>query len=197
MIILPYKNAYGNDWCAYWEDFLTPEQIDNLLNHEEWNEQHAGLVGASGSKNELDNDIRKSKISWLKFEKNPELYRILSEVFVEVNSRFFRCNVTNFAEAAQLTTYNSEDKDYYDWHTDMAPIDRGMPRKLTMVLALSDPSEYEGGLLQIKTARDNETLEAKKGRAWFFPSYTLHRVTPVTKGTRKSLVLWAGGEQWK
>ena len=131
------------------------------------------------------------------FDKDVELYKKFGDVFAEVNSRFFRCNLTALAEQAQLTTYTEQDKDYYDWHTDMSPTDRMMPRKLSMVLSLSDPHEYEGGLLQIKTGRDNETLETKKGRAWFFPSYVLHRVTPVTKGTRKSLVLWAGGEQWK
>jgi PKHD-type hydroxylase len=197
MIILPHKNAYGNDWCAYWENFLTSEQIDRLLNHSEWKDQQPALVGASGVQSEVDPTIRRTKVSWLQFEQDVDLYETFAEAFAEVNSRFFHCNVSNFSEAAQLTTYTEHDKDYYDWHTDMSPIDRQMPRKLTMVLGLSDPHEYEGGLLQIKTSRDNETLETKKGRAWFFPSYVLHRVTPVTKGTRKSLVLWAGGEQWK
>ena len=67
-----------------------------------------------------------------------------------------------------------------------------------MVLMLSDPSEFEGGQLEIKTDSDNPiTLEQKRGRAWFFPSYVLHRVTPVTKGTRRSLVLWIGGPEFK
>ena len=67
-----------------------------------------------------------------------------------------------------------------------------------MVLMLSDPSEFEGGELQIKTDSDDAiTLEQKKGRAWFFPSYILHRVTPVTRGIRRSLVLWVGGPEFK
>ena len=67
-----------------------------------------------------------------------------------------------------------------------------------MVLSLSEPSEFEGGLLQVKIDNDEpKTLELKKGRAWFFPSYVLHRVTPVTKGIRKSVVIWVGGPAFK
>jgi PKHD-type hydroxylase len=63
---------------------------------------------------------------------------------------------------------------------------------------LSDPSEFEGGQLEIKVNNDDPvTLEQKRGRAWFFPSYVLHRVTPVTKGPRRSLVLWVGGPEFK
>ena len=67
-----------------------------------------------------------------------------------------------------------------------------------MVLLLSNPSEFEGGQLQIKANNDEPiNLEMKRGRAWFFPSYTLHTVTPVTRGIRKSLVLWVGGPEFK
>jgi PKHD-type hydroxylase len=67
-----------------------------------------------------------------------------------------------------------------------------------MSLLLSDPSEFEGGELQVKTDSDEAiTLEATQGRAWFFPSWALHRVTPVTKGVRRSLVIWVGGPPFK
>jgi PKHD-type hydroxylase len=67
-----------------------------------------------------------------------------------------------------------------------------------MSLLLSDPNEFEGGELQVKPDSDDiKFLEQKQGRAWFFPSYTLHRVAPVTKGVRRSLVLWVGGPPFK
>ena len=67
-----------------------------------------------------------------------------------------------------------------------------------MALLLNDVTEFEGGFFQVKNENDKiKTLEMKKGRAWFFPSYTLHRVTPVTKGIRKSLVIWVGGPPFK
>ena len=76
--------------------------------------------------------------------------------------------------------------------------DRHAPRKLSLSMLLSDPSEFEGGEFQVKTDDDNvKQLETVKGRAWFFPSYTLHRVAPVTKGVRRSLVLWVGGPPFR
>jgi PKHD-type hydroxylase len=80
----------------------------------------------------------------------------------------------------------------------MSMMDRHVPRKLSMSLLLSDPSEFEGGEFEVKTDSDIPiNLEQKRGRAWFFPSWALHRVTPVTKGVRKSLVLWVGGPPFK
>ena len=67
-----------------------------------------------------------------------------------------------------------------------------------MALLLSDTSEFEGGNLQLKIDSDKEiNVIQRKGRAWIFPSYILHRVTPVTRGVRKSLVIWAGGPKFK
>jgi PKHD-type hydroxylase len=63
---------------------------------------------------------------------------------------------------------------------------------------LNDPKEFKGGDFQLMVDSDTPvTVEQKKGRAWFFPSYTLHRVTPVTEGERKSLVLWIGGPAFR
>jgi PKHD-type hydroxylase len=67
-----------------------------------------------------------------------------------------------------------------------------------MALLLNNPEDFEGGEFQVKADSDvSKNLELKKGRAWFFPSWVLHRVAPVTKGVRKSLVVWAGGPSFK
>ena len=84
----------------------------------------------------------------------------------------------------------SEDEGYYDWHVDMGPGKAN--RKLSLVCQLSDPSEYEGGELQIHTGQIH-TVEKKKGLVVIFPSYLLHCVTPVTSGKRQTLVLWIEG----
>jgi len=126
-----------------------------------------------------------------------EIWNKIKNVIATVNNQFFHAHLSGIYEPMQLTEYSASDKGYYDWHTDGGIDDKVVPRKISMVLMLSDESEYEGGYLQIKTSRNNETLEMKKGRAWFFPSYVLHRVTPITKGLRKTAVVWAGGEHWK
>jgi len=194
MILIPKRNSVGKNWCAYWQNFLTENELNYLANHELWNNQNRAEIGDTT----VDESYRRTNISWLPQSiENIPLYEKIADVFAEVNRRFFHCSLDGFLEQIQLTKYNEDTQDYYDWHTDMSPDDNYMPRKLSMVLMLSDPKDFEGGELQIKTKRDNDILDMKKGRAWFFPSYVLHRVTPVTKGIRKTAVLWASGEQWK
>lgn len=198
MIQVPYKNTVGKDYYAYWENFLTDEDMNFLLHHPSWDAQQDALVGQTNDGGSVNKDIRRTKVGWLNFDQqNLHIWDKVSRVFAEVNSRFFHAHVTGCYEYMQMTAYYGQENGKYDWHMDMCPQDTLIPRKLAMVLMLSDSSEYEGGEFQIKVGEKNEVLETKKGRAWFMPSYILHRVTPVTKGVRKTAVVWAGGDQWK
>ena len=69
-------------------------------------------------------------------------------------------------------------------------------RKLSAVLLLTDPSEFEGGVLQIFTSVQPQDVPLKKGSIVFFPSFFLHRVTQLTKGKRQTLVVWLGGDHY-
>ena len=159
----------------------------------------AGCIGGAGDTSGINLQIRASDIAWISFK--PEIAHIwekLSNAVAEVNSRYFHFDLTGFHEPMQLGVYTEQQQGHYDWHIDAAPSDRNVPRKLSLAMLLSDPSEFEGGEFQVKTANDEvQTLECVKGRAWFFPSYTLHRVAPVTKGVRRSLVLWVGGPAFR
>ena len=68
-------------------------------------------------------------------------------------------------------------------------------RKISMTLLLSDPADFEGGELEM--IDDKARPKMKRGHAIFFASFIRHRVTPVTKGNRKSLVMWFGGPPFK
>lgn len=192
---IPPVNTFGKDNSAYWEGFLTDEEINYLTNVNNWSNVAPAQIG-SGVTNQ---NIRSTKISWLELShENKDIWNKLSRVVAEVNSRYFHFDLTGFYEPIQLGIYTAEDKGHYDWHVDMFIGNKSVPRKLSMVLMLSDPSEFEGGELLLKSDSDKYTsLSMAKGRAWFFPSYMLHKVTPVTKGTRKTLVLWVGGPQFK
>ncbi len=193
------RNTANSDALAYWEGFLTNEDIELLLNRLEWGEVEEGQVYTEDGGVEKNLVVRSSKLAWL--EPEPELLLIwdkLANVVAEVNRTFFHFDLTGFYEPIQLGLYTSEDNGHYDWHVDGNNKDAGVPRKLSMSLLLSDPSEFEGGEFQVKAVTDEpRTMEFVKGRAWFFPSYMLHRVAPVTKGVRKSLVLWVGGPPFK
>jgi PKHD-type hydroxylase len=193
---LPTKNK---DSHAYWEGFLSDEEINQILAMPEWLNTGEAMVGSSAKEGVIDTNIRKTDICWMiPNQNNAHIWNKLSMVVSKINSEFFHFNLTGFYEAAQLGLYTADKQSYYEWHTDASAKDQSVPRKLSMVLMLSNPSEFEGGELQLKVESDNPiTLEQKRGRAWFFPSWVLHRVTPVTKGVRRSLVLWVGGPEFK
>ena len=85
------------------------------------------------------------------------------------------------------------------------PNHNGKIRKISMSLQLTDGSEYEGGDLEFCSenipSKDREFTSCKdarnKGTFIFFPSFLFHRVKPVTKGIRKSLVVWFIGRPYK
>ena len=111
----------------------------------------------------------------------------------------------NGFDSFQYTEYDDTEKGRYDWHQDMV-LGKNMPndmietRKLSMTLCLNEYGiDYEGGEFQINTSKEEEAEDfpAKLGRAFLFPSYMIHRVKPVTKGKRKSLVVWVLGPKFK
>ena len=90
---------------------------------------------------------------------------------------------------------------HYTWHQDIGP---GMlsKRKISITVQLSGPEEYEGGDLEVFTGgnyKEGDFIKSPKGMGtvFIFPSYLLHRVTPVTKGIRRSFVLWVGGSPYR
>lgn len=196
---IPPRNIIGKDYVAYWEDFLSDQEINRILTAPEWDTLENAVVGGQDDKTVLNTDIRTSEVAWMRKNAwNEPLWERLSTVVAEVNRRYFHFDLSGFYEPFQLGMYREENQGHYSWHTDMAMSDNNVPRKLSMSLLLSDPSEFEGGNLEIKGINDEPmNLELRKGRAWFFPSWVLHRVSPVTRGVRKSLVVWVGGPPFK
>lgn len=195
---IPPRTNYGQEDLAFWDGFLSEDEINFILAQPEWVQVEAGCIGGKDG-GMVDPTVRESKVGWIGAK--PEMEAIwgkLAGVVAEVNRRYFKYDLTGFHEPMQLGIYKAESGGHYDWHTDASSLDKGVPRKLSMALLLSNPSEFEGGEFQVKINGDEaKTLESKRGRAWFFPSYTLHRVAPVTKGVRRSLVLWVGGPPFK
>ena len=138
-------------------------------------------------------DYRKSGVWWI----DEPFYKNL---FFDIISRANCDSGLNFnlesLENLQLTRYVAPDG-HYDFHIDSDGHSRknvnDSVRKLSMSCLLSDSSEFEGGSFQMQTGDTPYDVELKKGDIVIFPSYKLHRVSPVTKGVRHSLVAWAHG----
>ena len=137
---------------------------------------------------------RSSKISWIN---DKELQKTLSH-FVQSANRESNWNFSlKEFEELQYTIYNKGD--HYNWHTDnhVKPYRNNTIRKLSFTLCLNDG--YEGGDFQICDPHPEPdlstvtTFKLKKGDMIIFPSQIWHKVIPVTKGIRKSLVGWVVG----
>jgi PKHD-type hydroxylase len=192
------KAIPGRDTHAYIDGIFTNDEINKILALPQWIQSEEARIGGS-SGGTINKDTRETNVAWV--YPTPEtmfMWEKVSAAVADINSRFFMFDLNGCYEPFQLGIYSGDVKGHYNWHTDAGMNDTQAPRKLSMTLMLSDPSEYEGGELQLKTKSDDPiTAETPKGRAWFFPSYTLHRVAPVTKGIRRSLVIWVGGPQFR
>jgi PKHD-type hydroxylase len=159
--------------------------------------QDVVLIDGTTGGGHVQKDIRVSKVYWLpKTQKFLDVYTKLFDFVGHSNDIFFNFNIDSIHSAVQYTVYDSSYKGYYGWHIDVGP--DSSRRKLSVVVQLSDPSEYEGGELQIWTGgKEPSIIEKDQGTVIIFPSFFLHQVTPVTKGTRRSLVLWVDGPPFK
>jgi len=97
------------------------------------------------------------------------------------------------SERLQFSAYGAGE--YYDWHVDLGAHPPFSNRKVSVSIQLNDPSEYDGGELEISVGTKNRIATRDKGAVILFPSYALHRVLPITRGTRYSLVAWIVGNQ--
>jgi len=138
---------------------------------------------------------RKSKIKWCPQTEEWEwVYRKLHDLIVEANDRMWKFDLTAMPEAIQYTEYYA-DGGQYNWHMDCG-VEMQNRRKVSVTVQLSSPEEYEGGDLEFNLGNIISGPKVQ-GAAVIFPSFYLHRVTPITKGVRKSFVIWVGGEPYR
>jgi PKHD-type hydroxylase len=100
-------------------------------------------------------------------------------------------------ETLQFTYYKSEENGCYKSHVDTLCWKLPYNRKLSIVVQLSSPDDYEGGELKLHNFHEPTAINKEKGLVVTFPSYTLHEVAPVTKGERYTLVAWVHGPPFK
>ena len=145
---------------------------------------------------------RRSNIKWIPHTEDWDwLYHRLMELANIANNEIWGFDLKSAPESIQYTEYDASELGKYDWHQDLGP-GIASHRKISITVQLSDSSEYEGGDLCIWQggASFDENIEytsRSAGNVTLFPSYLVHSVKPVTKGIRKSFVLWLGGEPFK
>ena len=190
----PVVHEGRNPTFAWWENAFTDEDIERIKEYAKTLETKTAQIDFG--EEPAPEHIRKTKVSWIRFTSETSwIYECMAEVANKLNAQFYNFDLYGFCENMQFTIYD-ETNAHYTWHTDIGDNSRA-PRKLSMVLQLSDPSEYEGGELQVFNPTKPEIINKQKGLITVFPSYIWHRVTPVTKGVRYSLVVWTCGPAFK
>jgi len=173
---------------------FTPEQCKMIIDAGQKQPRQEGEVGG-GKGGTVDTKTRLSHISWIPFNVLPEMYKTLERVMLQTNGNHFGFEGMRITEPAQYTEYPAGG--FYDWHIDSDVNCANEPpvRKISMTCLLSNENEFEGGGLELMS--EGKFARPKQGHAIFFASFIRHRVVPVTKGTRRSLVMWFGGEPFK
>lgn len=180
---------------AYFTNAFSDEECQKIVDLGKSFELYDGTIGGNYNVTDVSKSIRDSKIVFIGAINEMEwVYRRLTDVVLNLNNSYFRFDLFGFNEALQFTEYNAP-SGKYDFHVDRTP--HGTVRKLSIVLQLTDPNEYEGGDFEIMDGTEIEKLPRSRGTVMAFPSYMLHRVSTITKGTRHSLVGWITGQPFK
>ena len=145
----------------------------------------------------IDDKVRKTEVRWLPWPVQDQsyswIYNQINDLIIEVNSKF-QFDIYGIGEQIQHATYKKGD--HYDWHMDVGNENLSI-RKFSMTLLLDEQDSFEGGELGLKLGSGENQYQIDQGTAIFFPSWNLHRVLPVTKGTRRSLVVWVTGNPYR
>ena len=171
---------------------FTPEQCQKIIQAGRSQPRQDASVGQGKKEGGvIDTNTRTSHISWIPFKTMPEMYKNIETIMKKTNGNHFGFDDVQITEQAQYTEYPPGG--FYDWHMDSDINFAHEPtvRKISMTCLLSHESEFEGGELQIE--KDKNKIKLVQGQAIFFASFLLHKVAPVTRGVRKSLVMWFGG----
>lgn len=178
---------------AYWDGGFTPPELEALDKVFATNKNEKGGVGGGG-KGIVDLNVRNSDLKFTFVNEELDWFRQRASFIINsLNGQYYRFDISSY-EAFQFTTYKGDEKGHYDWHIDShhEAVTNDI-RKLSFVMFMSNPSEFDGGQLEIMIGKDPLIVEQVKGRVVVFPSYTVHRVSPVTRGLRKSIVTWTHG----
>tara|TARA_Y100000310_G_C20381147_1_gene668174 strand:+ start:48 stop:635 length:588 start_codon:yes stop_codon:yes gene_type:complete len=172
---------------------FTPQQCQMVIDKGLSLKAEQAKVGM-GQVKEGGTDLKKrmSTISWIPFKEMPEMYKQIETEMLRANGNHFGFEGMRLTEPAQFTEYKAP-TGHYTWHMDNDVVGLKQPpvRKISMIIPLVPITDYEGG--EVEFMNEGKQAKLQQGQAIFFASFLQHRVKAVTKGIRRSMVMWFGG----
>jgi PKHD-type hydroxylase len=155
------------------------------------------------SNNVEDNNNKLKRVNenylqrWIPTDKHKQLLDHFNKIVFKANKEMFGYNIWLNVDHLQYTTYDSSMNSEFPTHIDSVLYGRPSTQKLTVVVGLTDKGSYEGGAFEINLSNNPIQYKLTAGQVLVFPSMLSHRVTPVTKGIRQTLVTWYSGPMWR
>jgi len=176
------------------DDGFTPAECSVIVNAvASAPAREALLVGQN-----RDHNLRRAKLVWLdEIDGMAWVMERLIDVVRTSNRNWFDFDLREFAESPQVASYDATDGGHFTWHSDIGDGPMAQKRKLTLVAQLSKPGSYDGGDLEVMPGAHIIAANRTQGSITVFPSFHLHQVTPVSRGTRHSLTVWAHGPKFR
>ncbi|MFN4283732.1 MAG: 2OG-Fe(II) oxygenase [Alphaproteobacteria bacterium] len=186
---------------VYQKSVFPADFCDKVIAEGEKLQHTSGTVGMFEGERE-NAEIRSTELAF--FPQEPAygwLYDYILQFINAANTKYWNFKLSA-VEPVQYGVYNTSQ--YYHWHVDQHPYpykegaNKGLTRKLSFTMQLTDGDDYEGGDFELKDpGEENKVMKIDgiraRGSVIIFPSFIFHRVTPVTKGTRRSMVGWVIG----
>jgi PKHD-type hydroxylase len=178
-----------------WHSLFGAQQLDDLEHYcDGLPLEQAQLTGKGNG------SIRHTQLAWVhRNDETEDLYLRMEAVVLRLNIDLFHFDLSGLT-SMQYAVYRQEEAGYFDWHNDYGRYrgDPGQePRKITMSLQLSQGASYDGCDLEVRAAHPVDVAPRERGTLMAFRANALHRVTPITRGVRKSLVVWAAGPEFR
>ena len=198
-----------SNWSTYYyfKNVLNDQMINQLTTDVETNyEFHKGQTGVKELGTETSSYKTNNRdIAYIGIDpKLKWLYDMLWPLVIEANDQLFHFDIDIVTDPIHYviyptpTTPQTPDGGHLGWH-----IDNGAhqvnKRKLAMTVQLSDPKDYDGGDFEIWFGGSEKPIVVprEKGDVIIFPTFNMHRVTPITRGERRCLVFWTGGRPFR
>lgn len=182
---------------------LTPFEIDDVFDLRECGEiirvvESRLFADARLVRGGINDNIRRARTAWLDSDGEAAwAFERLVDTVIRANRAHFGFDLTEFAEKMQVAWYDASQGGHFDWHVDIGDGQFAIRRKLTLVVQLSDGGSYAGGDLELNADGLPRAVSRKLGAATLFPSFTPHRVTPMTRSSRYSMTAWVHGPAFR